>query len=291
MTNTLNNILIRAESIAKSNWIHAVNILEHAAEEFPEDPRSLISMGDIFSQKRRYDKAIACYQKALTVKPNDDHLMYVIGNCYFAVNEYRMALAYYKQITDQNPEVIYNKALVLAYIGEHKESINLITRLIKLVNDNPFIYFLLVEQLIRINKYDEALGYLLKAEAKLGKHNLLLLKATVYSHQQYWLKAFVAFTEYEQLTNITNEDHLQAFAICARNIGKFSKSIELLNTAISINPHSYPLYEELTRIYIQIDDLPRARFTINNARKALSQLTPVLKMLNDRITESSRQDQ
>lgn len=291
MTNTLNNILIRAESIAKSNWIHAVNILEHAAEEFPDDPRSLISMGDIFSQKRRYDKAIACYQKALTLKPDDDNLMYVIGNCYFAVNEYRMALAYYKQITDQNPEVLYNKALVLAYIGEHKESINLIVRLINMVNDNPFIYFLLVEQLIRLNKFEEALDYLLKAEAKLGKHkHLLLLKAIVYTKQEFWLRAYVAFSDYEQLANLSNEDHLHAFAICARNIGQFNKAIELLNSALSINPTFHSIYEELTRIYIQMDDLPRARFTVNNARKALTQLTPVLKMLNDRITESSHQD-
>ena len=286
MSNTLNNILIRAESIAKSNWLHAVNILEHAAEEFPDDPRSLISMGGIYTQKRRYEKAIACYQKALSLKPDDDSLLYVIGNCYFAINEYRMALAYYKQITDQNPEVMFNKALVLSYIGESQESIDIIIRLINMINDNPFIYFLLVEQLIRLNKFDEALRYLQKGEAKIGKHkHLLLLKAVIFTKQEYWLKAYVTFTEYEEQTTINNEDHLHAYAVCARNIGKFSKAVTLLQAAITLNPYYHTLYEELVRIYIQIDDFSMARQTIDNARTAMTQLSPVLLMLNNRISD------
>lgn len=62
------------------------------------------------------------------------------------------------------------------------------------MDDNPFIYFLLIEQYVGIQNYDRAYEIILTAENKFGKHRqLLLLSALVYGKKGIWLKSYHCF--------------------------------------------------------------------------------------------------
>jgi len=79
----LQNLLLRAEALMKTNWIYAVQLLNKAAEENPEDPRPLIALGDFYQQRQLFNKAVKYYQSALKLSPDDDRLKLIIGNTLF----------------------------------------------------------------------------------------------------------------------------------------------------------------------------------------------------------------
>lgn len=280
----LNNLIHRATSLLKSNWLHAVHLLEEARQMHPDNLLILTSLGDIFIQQMHYDKALDYYQQAHAIAPEDSQLLYLIGNCYFAINEYKLALSYLNQINDPPPEVLYNKALSLAFIGSYQESIMVIKQILKVLTDNPFIYFLLIEQYLRIQNYDEAQITIDIAQNKFGKHpQLLLLSAVVYSKKGIWLKAYHCFTELEALQPISSPDHLVSYAVAANRIGLIDKAIVLLDRARGINPYISSIYEELVRLYLHRGETEQAKKCLSTAKKYLDGLSPILRLLQERI--------
>lgn len=287
MRSELQNIILRAEVLSGKNWIHAVNLLQDAASEYPDEERVYLSLGDIYAKRLQHEKAISAYQKALALSPENDHLRFVIGNCYFALHEFRMALAYFDKIVDQNPEVLYNRALVLAYTGAHKESIEMIHKTLQYVSDNPFIYFLLIEQLLRTNDYDEALKYLRISEQKIGAHkHLLLLGAVIYSKKGIWIKSYNAFYEYEKISVFTNSDHLHAYGICAWKIGQYPKAINLFQSAIEHSPYVQTYYEDLIRVLIQTGDFSAARKVYHSATTQAQKPSTTMMLLKERLDKA-----
>ncbi|HNZ07835.1 MAG: tetratricopeptide repeat protein [Candidatus Cloacimonetes bacterium] len=282
---SLNNLILRAEALMKTNWLHAVHLLEEAISTHPEDPRALISLGEFYMRRQMYPQAIAKLQSALQLAANDDLIKYLIGNCFFADGNYRMAVVYYDQIASPWNDILYNKALALAYMGKSQESVVIIRELVKYPDANPFIYFLLVEQLLRNQEYKEALRYVQLAEGKMGKHkHLMLLKALIYSRLEVWIQAYDSFTKADADQGLTNSDYLHSYAVSAMRIGLDSKAIELLHRALEDNPYSSLFYEELLRLLIQQKDMKAARKVLTQAKKHVTRFNPMLKLLQARIT-------
>lgn len=284
----ITNLILRANALMKNNWLHAVHILETALLEHPDNLHLLINLGEIFLERQLFDKALGYYQKAMAIKPDDPHLLYIIGNCYFSTGEYRIAHTYYNRITTPSPEVLYNKALSMAFLGQHKESIDVINSLLGIMDDNPFIYFLLIEQHLRIQNYEQAHQIIRTAELRFGKHKqLLLLSAVVNAKKGIWLKAYHSFSEYNLLSQIKNPDHLVAFAQAANKIGLNDRAIELLQQASKINPYISSIYEELIRLQLAMGDIQGARESLKTAKRYVVRLNPILKLLQDRINSET----
>jgi len=286
MDNDLNNLLQRTDALARTNWLHAVQILEKAGEEHPTEMDIFIALGDIYVRRKLYEKAIYQYQRAHAIAPRNQYLSYIIGNCYFTLTEYKLALTYYENIDQPTIDVIYNKALALAYLSKHQESVQNLKQLLQTINDNPFVYVLLIEQLIRLSSFDEAMNYLRIAESKCGKHKQFnIFKALIYARKSIWLHAYHAFTEYEKESPINNVDYLLAYGNCAWKLGLTTKAINLFNTARGLNPHISIVYEDLCRIYIACDDYEKAQEMIDCAEKYLVRLSPILMLMRDRIAK------
>ncbi len=280
----IDNIILRANALVKSNWLHAVHILEAAVSANPNNPRLLQNLGDIFLQRQLYDKALTYYQDASAQQPNDSYLLFLIGNCYFAMGDYRLANSYFNQIPDPQPEVLYNKALTLAFLGQHQESIKIIRQILNILPDNPFIYFLLIEQYLRTQNYDEALQYISKAELMFGRHNqLLLFSAIIHARKGIWLKAYHSFQEYEKGMPLNNADHLSTFALTAKKLGLIDNAIALLLRARNHDPYLISIHEELIRLQLQKKDLEGARKSMSSAQKYLPRISPILRLLKERI--------
>jgi len=281
---SLNNLILRAEALMKTNWLHAVQLLEEASQTHPEDPRALISLGEFYMRRQLYPQAISKLQSALQLSADDNLIKYLIGNCYFADGNYRMAVVYYDMIPSPWQDIRYNKALALAYMGKTQESVAIMRDLIKEVDSNPFIYFLMVEQLLRGQEYQEALHFVGLAEAKVGRHkHLMLLKALIYSRLEIWIKAYDAFKQADEGTGLGNSDYLHSYAVSAMRIGLNGKAIELLYRALEDNPYSSLYYEELLRLLIQEGDQQAARKVLRQAKKHVARFNPMLKLLQARI--------
>ncbi|MBP9038184.1 MAG: tetratricopeptide repeat protein [Candidatus Syntrophosphaera sp.] len=280
----LQNLLLRAGALMKTNWIYAVQLLNKAAEENPEDPRPLIALGDFYQERQLFNKAVKYYQSALKLNPDDDRLKLIIGNTLFSEGEYQLAIVYYDQIDDQTVDVRYNKALALAYLGRNRESINIMRDLLDLIDNNPFIYFLLIEQLMHIEEFEEAQKYIQRAEKRIGEHrHLMLLKALIYAHFQNWLLAYNAFYNYEQSGDIVQSEHIYIYADCAVKSGMSNRAIQILEKGIDDNPYSIPLYEELIRLLIQQNRITKARHYMQEAKHHFNVLSPLLQLMDARL--------
>ncbi|MDD4309431.1 MAG: tetratricopeptide repeat protein [Candidatus Cloacimonetes bacterium] len=280
----ISNLVLRATALTKTNWLHAVYILEQALDEYPDNLRILLNLGEIYLERQIFVKALGYFQKAIAVKPNDPYILTIIGNCYYATGEYRLALSYYNKITDVTPEVLYNTALCLTYLGMNKESITVLDKLIQFLPDNPFIHFMLIEQYMRIQNYETAFQYLTKAEKRFGNHKqLLLLSAILHAKRGIWLKAYHCFAEYNTMNRIVNPEQLIAYSQAAQKIGMDNRAVELLKSALSFNPYISSTYEELVRLQLQMNDYKGARESMKLAKKHLVRISPVLKILQERI--------
>ncbi len=280
----LNNLILRAEALMKTNWLHAVQLLQQAVEENPEDAAPLLALGDFYQRRQQFDKAISCFQSALKLVPEDKHLKYIIANSYFANGDYRLAIVYYDQIEHPSPDIRYNKALALAYLGRHQESIAIMRELLDIIDNNHFIYFLLIEQLIRVEDFHAAKRYITQAEEKIGSHrHLLLLKAITLSHLEVWLPAYHAFVTYEQSIPLSHADHLLIYANCAIKIGMMDKAVSILEKGVRENPYTQQLYEDLIRLLIQQKQTQRAKEVLRQAKRFFPLLSPILRLMQARL--------
>ncbi len=280
----IKNLLMRAEVLGRKNWLHAVNILEKATDDYPREREIYLTLGDIYMRQRKFEQAIASYQKALTIDPKDEHLHFVIGNCYLSLNDYKMALFYYDQVSADTPELNYNKALAYAYSADHDLSIHYLKILIRQVADNANIYYFLVEEYLRLHKYKEAIHWLDEMEKHFGiQRYQQILKGFVWNFKKVWLKSFVAFRNADEMAPVSNPDHLHSYAQAAWQIGQLDKAIELLNKGIEINPYMTILHEDLIRVLIQKRDLEEAGKALRRAMKNIDRTDPILLVLRDKL--------
>ncbi len=282
----LTNTILRAEALMKSNWIHGLHLLETAVKDYPEDPRPYLSLGEFYIRRQFFDKAIENLQTASKLAPQDDSIKYLLGNCYFATGDYRTAIVYYDMINNPFTDVQYNKALALAHLGETSQCIALTKELLHKVDNLPFLYFLLVEQLLRTSEYQEAQAYIRQAEEKVGRHgHLLFLKAIVYAQDQKWLQAYDAFSEADRIKPLREPNYLFSYGMSAAHIGLYDKAIEILFRAVEADPYNNALYEQILRLQIGKGKYEDAIETVKKAEKYISHLTPVLSLLKSRLKQ------
>lgn len=284
-------MILRAEALLKSNWLHALHILKQAVQAKPDSARAWAALGEFYHNRRWYDQAIDSFQNALNNDPDNDYFKIMTGNCHFSAGNHRMAVVYYDMIAAPTPDVTHNKALALAFMGKSMESINIIKEMLTKHRNYPFLYFLLIEQLMRMENYNEAVRYIRECESLYGQHqHLMLLKAITYSRQEIWLTAYHAFTQYDNRNPLTDFEHLQAFAVCAQRIGLPDKAISLYERALEDNPHSSLLYEELLRLLIQKKDFVKARAVMKQANAKLDRMNPIIRLLEARLKTDQATD-
>jgi len=280
----LSNMILRAEALMKSNWLHAVQLLQQAARERPDDPRPLISLGEFYHRRQQYEQAVSTLQSALNIEPHNNYVKYMIANSNFALGNYRMAIVYYDMIDQPGQDIMYNKALTLAYMGRNHESIELLRKLLQEGDSNPFFYFLLIEQLIRVQDYRSAAEYIAQAESRSANHrHLQLLKAITFAKQNQWLNAYDAFSKYDQGSQLNNPDYLHSYAQCAIRIGLSDNAISLLERALDENPYGTALYEELLRLLVQKKQWNKANKYLKQARQYLVRFNPIMRLLESRV--------
>ncbi len=283
----INNLLIRVQELQKSNWLHALHLLYEAKERYPEDPRLSIAQAELYLSRMQYEKALSSYISALAIDPGNQQILVAIAGCYMATGEYRLALAYYQRVVNPADELVYNIALAQAFLGKHYDSIESIKRILPRMDRHPFLYFIIVEQLYRLGKLDEAVEYLDLAFSKAGSHTqLYLLAGVIYGQKNNWLKAYHSYKTADLQNMIGNPDHLMQYAKAAQNIGLLDKAKEILMRAIHANPYVSEVYAELIKIHLEAGDTESAQLVLKLAQSKVTRMSPVLKLLQERLRDS-----
>ena len=285
MNNTeLANLILRAQAVQRDNWLHALHLLKTAEEHYPQNPSLQISLAELYLNRFSYKEALSHYIKALSSDPSNTNLLSAIAACYMATNEYRLALAYYSKIDNPTDDMIYNKALAQAFVGKHSESIESIKQILPRQKNHPFLHFILIEQYFQMHNMEEAVYHLEQAYKNGINHvQLHLLGGIIYVSMGIWLKAYNCFWRCDSTHPISNSDHLNRYAQAATNIGQPKIAIKILTRAIKANPYHAENYANLIQNQLAINDTKAAKETMDEAKKHLQKLDPMLRILQERL--------
>jgi len=246
----LKQALFKAKSNKKINWLLSKNVLEEAIKEFPNEKVLYLELAELLNSKKMYVEAIKNFQKALKYAPNDDKIIFKIGTCFLSINEFALALDYYKQIDDDFPELIYNKAFALSKIDKISQSIEYIKKLIENRPSTDIPYLFLAELYYSQGLFNKAVETLTKAERIFGeKGAIFFIKGSAYSQMENWIHAATNYSKAYKL-NFNYPHFHRNYAIALEKIGSNDKAIKILKRAITEEPNDFQSYFHLIRLYI-----------------------------------------
>ncbi len=144
----------------------AIQEYEKALELAPENVDILVNLGAVCLQKRRVDKAIDYFGKALTIDPNNSMALYDIGKAYMYKQDFRLGYMAFQQASGLLPEDTEIKQLMvscLRSLGKYKDAVALMLQNIDKFSNNVDALMELGGDLKMLARYEEALDVYRKA--------------------------------------------------------------------------------------------------------------------------------
>ena len=95
-----------------------VTALKSVAEKDPKNAKPRIELGNLYFDAERYDDAIAWYEQAVALQPNDENLSTDLGVCYYYTNQPDKALVRFDASLKINPKhvkTLLNVGIVRAF--------------------------------------------------------------------------------------------------------------------------------------------------------------------------------
>ena len=132
----------------------------------PENVDILVNLGAVCLQKRRADKAIDYFSRALTIAPNNSMALYDIGKAYMYKQDFRLAYMAFQQASELLPEDLEIKQLMvecLRSLGKYKDAVALMLQNIDKFSTNIDALMELGGDLKMLARYEEALEIYRKA--------------------------------------------------------------------------------------------------------------------------------
>lgn len=109
------------------------------------------------------------YQKLVEMFPNDERAQTLLGNNYFAQQDYAQAIQPLKRATELNPSFAqaYNQlGYAYRFLGRYPEAEETFKKYIQLIPDDPNPYDSYAELLLKLGRFDESIEQYQKALAR-----------------------------------------------------------------------------------------------------------------------------
>lgn len=153
----------------EKDYLKAEDFAQEAISLFPERDDRLVEtyslLGNIYTYREDFKRALNAYQSALTIKPNDPEVQTNLGAVYMKVGEKEKARLAFKSALSLSPKTLsalYNLGVLYLAEGDYKNSINCLEKATRIDGKNPSLFFTLA-----CVYYEK--GDLMKAEANFKK--------------------------------------------------------------------------------------------------------------------------
>jgi tetratricopeptide (TPR) repeat protein/cold shock CspA family protein len=107
------------EHINRNEWDQAVDLLEQAEQQEPENPYVLGPLAFCYSRLKRHTQAIGLYEKLCELQPDVARWPYGLGYQYYDQQQYAEAIEYFDRALEIEPSyivVLYRKGYALSTI-------------------------------------------------------------------------------------------------------------------------------------------------------------------------------
>ena len=186
------------------------------------DAVSLNISGDRLYERGKLKEAVAEFQRALNLDPNNVNVSNSLGVCYAQMGEFEEAVTEFGRVTSLKPSDFmgqYNLACALLSLGREDEAEQAFTRAFKLEPKRAAPYFQLAKLCRKQNRLEEALNYL----------------GQTVELKPHWAKAWRLFGE------------------CFLEQGKDAEAMNGFKKALKINGNDAAALSGLAILYRQVD--------------------------------------
>ena len=239
------------------------------------DPNNYFALGGLgrtYLSEGRYPEGIAAFKKAIRIKPGDANAHTGLGVIYFYDNQYQKAIVVLNEALRLNP----NSHLPHHYLGNihfksnrNEEATVHLKEAVRL-DPNDFWSHLKLGSIYQLtDKYQEAFIHL-KEALRIKPHDFLALQSLglAYLGQEKFDKSLPVFKEVDR-AEPNNPHTLNLLGVIYWELGKPRKAAELLERALKNNPDpkfSVSIYANLSEAYEKLEKYGDA---IDAAKKAL----------------------
>ena len=231
----------------------AIQEYEKALELEPENVDILVNLGAVCLQKRRVDKAIDYFSRALTIDQNNSMALYDIGKAYMYKQDFRLGYMAFQQASELLPEDLEIKLLMVACLrslGKYKDAVALMLKNIDKFSNNVDALMELGGDLKMLARYEEALDVYRKASD-------------------------AACNSIEPLKGMYD---------CHIHLGNKDKAQTTLKRALMIEPENQEVILKLVDLYLEENKIQEAVETITKGLETIE--SPVL--LREKYNEMVR---
>lgn len=164
---------------------------------------AIFSMGDAYLRENKIDSAVALYEKALNILPNNEDLLNRAGNLYSQKMNYDKAIAIYKKLTEMKP-------------------------------DNSWYFQMLSTALNAAGKKEEAGKIWKDLIAKKGEDSNMLNQAANFYANLNDMESAIPLAEKAAKLDANNVGYMQNLAGLYSRAGKFDKAEEAYKNIVSV---------------------------------------------------------
>ncbi len=143
----------------------ALAAFEKALSLNPDDAKAWNNIGVVHYDNGKYDKAIPCFKKAIALDPNDQRFWYNLGLAYYHIGAYDDAITAYNaslHIIEGNAKVWNDLGVAFRFKGEWDKALRCYDRALALSPEDPDIWFNKGLLLNRMEKDEEAMYCFMK---------------------------------------------------------------------------------------------------------------------------------
>ncbi|NNE67115.1 MAG: tetratricopeptide repeat protein [Pyrinomonadaceae bacterium] len=257
-------------AIEEGRFADASSIFEKAVK-FAEGADNRTNLAVAYMRQNRFDDALAQAKVATALDPEHKGANYILGNIYYAKEEYELALPQLENSFKSNPEFELGRALGFTYLSLKKLDLakKHFAELVKLVGRDS------ADLRILIAKFYERTNYPAEAEKELKKALALEPgKARVNTFIGYLLMQHFGSERFPEAAaafgrelKIRPNDFYALFfsGVVAASLKQPEKAIPLLTKAIRINPNSGEAYLFLGQSQVDMGDLVNAEANLRKA--------------------------
>jgi tetratricopeptide (TPR) repeat protein len=252
-------------------------------------------LGFAYQELGQYDKAIATFDEARKLAPDDPAMASYFIEANIAAKKYAAAVDAAKAALVQNPDdlrLMRLQAQALKHSGKADQGIALLEDAVKKHADDPVAYISLAQGYSEADRHDQAVKVLQEAQAKFPTDDSIAFElGTVFDKAKKFADAESAFKSVlaRDPENATALNYL-GYMLAERG-ERLDESVEYLKKALTIEPDNGSFLDSLGWAYFKSDKLDLAETNLKRAADQLRTNSVVQDHYGDVLAKLGRYDE
>jgi tetratricopeptide (TPR) repeat protein len=274
-----------------ARYKQAIECYEKAVSLDPQDFEACISLGDIYSIIGKYQSAIESYKKALSVNPDIMRLYFTLGDLYGSLENFDMAVSYYQQAIARNPslaEAYKGLAAIYNLNNDYNRAIIYYQKYLELNPRSAEASRDLAQVYAKNNDYPKQIESLVKAlELNPRSAETYSNLAEAYGNLGDYSQEIVYYKKYLEL-NPRSVETYSNLAEAYGNLGDYSQEIVYYKKYLELNPGSSAGFMNLAQAFGKVDDYMNEIKCLDNVIRLNPQAAEAYRNLADIYRDTNK---